>query len=190
MTKGDAPKKAGHRRDDGAKKPAPADAAEEPAAADDVAGATATAAVPEPDERYLRLAADFENFRRRKNQELVDRSRYASEDAAKALLPILDNLRRAVGHAREEGSADLADGLELVVREFEAALDRLGVTVIEAMGQRFDPSVHEAIGVEANDDVDVDTVAAEVQRGYRLHDRVLRPALVRVAHPAQPPGGA
>ncbi|HWF57591.1 MAG TPA: nucleotide exchange factor GrpE [Candidatus Dormibacteraeota bacterium] len=136
------------------------------------------------DERYLRLAADFENFRRRKNQELADRSRYASEDAARALLPVLDNLRRAVAHAAEDGTTELVSGLELVVREFEAALGKLGVEPVDAVGQPFDPSLHEAIAGEERGDVDVDTVIDEVQRGYRLHDRLLRPSLVRVAHPS------
>jgi molecular chaperone GrpE len=145
------------------------------------------AAPAEPDERYLRLAADFENFRRRKAQELIDRSRYASEDAAKALLPVLDNLRRAIGHAADAGNEAVAvSGLELVVREFETALEQLGVEAIEAKGRPFDPSVHEAIGGEDSEDVEVDTVADELQRGYRLHDRVIRPSLVRVAHPATP----
>ncbi len=141
-----------------------------------------------PDERYLRLAADFENFRRRKTQELSDRSRYASEDAARALLPVLDNLRRAVAHAGESGTQDLVSGLELVVREFEAALAKLGVHPIEAEGHPFDPSLHEAIGADESDGVVVDTVTTELQRGYRLHDRVLRPSLVRIAHPAAPGG--
>jgi molecular chaperone GrpE len=167
----------------GAAQPAPDDEAPHAAPAD-----AAPIASADTDERYLRLAADFENFRRRKAQELSDRSRYASEDAAKALLPVLDNLRRAVAHAADEGSPDLRSGLELVVREFDAALDRLGITAIEAAGQPFDPAVHDAIAGEESDSVDVDTVATEVQRGYRLHDRVLRPALVRVAHPAPPRG--
>jgi molecular chaperone GrpE len=150
--------------------------------APDTAGAAGIAT--EPDERYLRLAADFENFRRRKNQELLDRSRYASEDAARALLPVLDNLRRAVTHAGEAGAeATLVSGLELVVREFETALEKLGVEPIEAVGEPFDPALHEAIAGVESDAVDVDTVVDEVQRGYRLHDRVLRPSLVRVAHP-------
>jgi molecular chaperone GrpE len=151
--------------------------------ADETAEVTG-APTSEPDERYVRLAADFENFRRRKNQELVDRSRYANEDAARAMLPVLDNLRRAVAHAGEDGAPELVGGLEMVVREFESALERLGVTPIEAEGRPFDPALHEAIGGEESDNVDVDTVATEVQRGYRLHDRVVRPALVRVAHPA------
>lgn len=152
-------------------------------------GGEAAADTAEPDERYLRLKADFENFRRRKNQEVADRSRYASEDAAKALLPVLDNLRRAVAHAGESGSDDVfVSGLELVVREFEAALDKIGVEPIEAEGNPFDPSLHEAIGGEERPDVDVDTVISELQRGYRLHDRVLRPSLVRVAHPVTATG--
>jgi molecular chaperone GrpE len=159
-------------------------AGDEPPVADAPAGEAATAGTAEPDERYLRLAADFENFRRRKNQEMADRARYASEDAAKALLPVLDNLRRAVAHAAEAGSEQFfVSGLELVVREFEAALQKLGVEPIDAEGQPFDPTLHEAIGGEGREDVDVDTVVDEVQRGYRLHDRVLRPSLVRVAHP-------
>ncbi len=137
----------------------------------------------EPDQRYLRLAADFDNFRRRKNQELSDRSRYASEAAASALLPVLDNLRRAVAHAPEAGTEEFLSGLQLVVREFEGALEKLGVVPIDSVGEPFDPALHEAIGSVEDGDVDVDTVADEVQRGYRLHDRVLRPALVRVAHP-------
>jgi molecular chaperone GrpE len=140
--------------------------------------------VDDRDARYLRLAADFENFKRRKNQELADRSRYASEAAARALLPVLDNLQRALSHAGESSREDIVGGLELVVRSFENALASLGVTPIEAVDQPFDPAVHEALGGEDSDSVDVDTVAAELQRGYRLHDRVIRPALVRVAHPA------
>jgi molecular chaperone GrpE len=183
MTKREVPHRKATRQDPGE----PDDRANEPADAPPTPAATDA----EPSERYLRLAADFENFRRRKNQELADSSRYASEDAAKALIPVLDNLRRAVAHAGEEGaSPELVNGLELVVREFDAALHRLGVTPIEADGRPFDPSVHEAIGGEESDSVDVDTVAGEVQRGYRLHDRLLRPALVRVAHPLAPRGDA
>ncbi|HEY8756054.1 MAG TPA: nucleotide exchange factor GrpE [Candidatus Dormibacteraeota bacterium] len=164
---------------------------EQKVAVDAPEAAAAANGAAEPDERYLRLAADFENFRRRKNQEVADRSRYASEDAARALLPVLDNLRRAVAHAAEDGTAArFVGGLELVVREFEAALEKLGVEPVEAVGQPFDPSLHEAIGGEESGEVDVDTVVDEVQRGYRLHDRLLRPSLVRVAHPSATPGKA
>jgi molecular chaperone GrpE len=170
--------------------PTPGDErSDQPASVDVPDDAPAVDGAAGPDERYLRLAADFENFRRRKNQEISDRSRYASEDAARALLPVLDNLRRAVAHAADDGTAErFVSGLELVVREFEAAFEKLGVEPIQAVGQQFDPSLHEAIGGEESADVDVDTVLDEVQPGYRLHDRLLRPSLVRVAHPAATPG--
>jgi molecular chaperone GrpE len=140
------------------------------------------------DDRYLRLAADFENFKRRKAQEISDVRRYESEEAARALLPVLDNLRRAVEHASDAGAEDFfVSGLELVVREFETALERLGVVPVPATGERFDPSLHEAITAEESDDVDEETVIAEVLRGYKLHDRLLRPAMVRVVHPRNTP---
>jgi molecular chaperone GrpE len=102
---------------------------------------------------------------------------------------VLDTLRGAVAPAAADGTAErFVSGLELVVREFEAALEKLGVEPIEAVGQPFDPSLHEAIGGEESADVDVDTVVDEVQRGYRLHDRLLRPSLVRIAHPSATPG--
>lgn len=147
----------------------------------------ADAAAPDRSEQYLRLAADFENFRRRKAQETAALTRYASEEAARQLLPVLDNLQRAVDHAPDE-TGGLADGVRMVLRDLEAALERLGVVPIEAVGQPFDPTLHEAIGGEESDDVEVDTVSAEFQRGYRLHDRLIRPALVRVAHPAATSG--
>jgi len=146
-------------------------------------------AAAEPDERdarYLRLAADFENFKRRKAQEIADVRRYESEDAALALLPVLDNLRRAVEHAGEAGAEDFfVSGLQLVVREFETALERIGVVPVPAVGERFDPAIHDAIAAEESDDVEHDTVVAELVPGYRLHDRLLRPAIVRVARPRQ-----
>src|ERR1700692_3477220 len=124
------------------------------------------AAAVEPDERdarYLRLAADFENFKRRKAQEIADVRRYESEDAALALLPVLDNLRRAVEHAGEAGAEDFfVSGLQLVVREFETALERLGVVPVPATGERFDPAIHNAVAADESDDVEEETVAEEL----------------------------
>jgi molecular chaperone GrpE len=152
------------------------------------AGEAATEEIDDRDARYLRLAADFENFKRRKAQEILDVRRYESEDAARAMLPVLDNLRRAVEHASEAGAEEFfVSGLELVVREFETALERLGVERVPAVGERFDPSMHDAIAAEESDDVDEDTVIAELVPGYRLHDRLLRPAIVRVVHPRNAP---
>jgi molecular chaperone GrpE len=159
------------------------------AAAEDEVGALRRD-LAERNDQLLRLAADFENFRRRKNQELSDRARYAAEEATRALLPVLDNLRRAVDHAPQEaeaapgnGSEQLHEGLRMVVLQFEQALRQIGVEPVETVGAAFDPSIHEAIGGEESDDVERDTVIAEMQPGYRLHDRLIRPALVRIAHP-------
>jgi len=166
--------------DDTTPVPSPAGQAEaEPAPApelDELRGALA-----ELDGRYRRLAADFENFRRRSVQEAQDRTRYGAEQLALALLPVLDNLQRAQAHAPE--GDPLLDGLRLVTRQFEDALHSAGVTPIDAEGQPFDPALHEAIGGEESAEVEHDTVLDVLQPGYRLHDRVLRPALVRVAHP-------
>src|ERR1700681_2482992 len=148
----------------------------------------------EPDERdarYLRLAADFENFKRRKAQEIADLRRYESEDAALALLPVLDNLRRAVEHAGEAGAEDFfVSGLQLVGRELETALERIGVTPVPAVCERLDPAIHNAIAAEDSDDVEHDTVVAELVPGYRLHDRLLRPAIVRVLRPRSAASGS
>ncbi len=140
-----------------------------------------------PSDQYVRLAADFENFKRRKAQELADAMRYSAEPAAREILPILDNLLRSLDHAPVEGGetvSNFVNGIRIVVRELEVALERLGVRPIVAVGARFDPALHEAIGAEESNEVTEETVIAEIQRGYRLHDRVLRPTLVRVAQPA------
>lgn len=165
---------------------------------DDAAGDEVAATEPAADDvlaeltnRYTRLAADFDNFRKRTAREQSDRVRYAAESAARALLPVLDNLRRAVDAAPPGTAEELLDGLRHTVRQFEDALASVGVTPIEAVGERFDPALHEAVMGEESADVDVDTVVAELQRGYRIADRVLRPTMVRVAHPVHVavPGG-
>jgi molecular chaperone GrpE len=137
-------------------------------------------------EKYLRATADFENFKRRRAQEFVDLNRYSSETAARALLPVLDNLERALEHAPEsEDAKPFVDGVRIATRNFVTTLEELGVNPIDAVGQPFDPTIHEAIGGEDSADVEVDTVIAELQRGWRLHDRLLRPAIVRIATPAK-----
>lgn len=142
--------------------------------------------------RYTRLAADFDNFRKRTAREQAERLRFAAEPAARALLPVLDNLRRAVEAAPNDEGGGLLDGIRFTVRQFEEALESVGVLHIEALGQPFDPAFHEAVAGTESDDVTVDTVIDELQRGYRIGDRVIRPSLVRVAHPRHVavPGGA
>ena len=133
--------------------------------------------------RYQRLAADFENYKRRTRQELADRTQYANEELLRKLLPILDNLRRALDHAPEGIDRNWFDGLRMVVRQFEETLQAQGVSPIPAVGEKFDPSKHEAIAREETDEHEEGTIVEEMQPGYRLHERVLRPTLVKVAHP-------
>ncbi len=140
--------------------------------------------------RYQRLAADFENHKRRTRQDLADRTQYANELLIARLLPLLDNLQRALDHAPAEIDQAFTDGIRLIARQFEDTLGAQGVQPIKAVGEKFDPSLHEAVEKEPSEEHEEGTVVAELQRGYRLHDRVLRPTLVKIAEPRQLPPGA
>jgi len=131
-------------------------------------------------DRLARLQAEFENFRKRSQREQQDFRDYALTDSLKQLLPILDSLDRAV---KVEGISikELRSGIELIDRQFHDVLSRLGVEPIAAQGQPFDPSLHQAIQMVETDEVPDNHVIDELQRGYRLRDRVLRAAMVRVA---------
>ncbi len=143
------------------------------------------AALEEAKDRHLRLLAEFENFKRRSLREHQELRLYASEAVVKELLPTVDNLERALEHARtgEEGGdiEKLLEGIELTHRSLLQVLERVGVEVVEALGKTFDPEVHEAIRRAASDEHPTNTVTEEFQRGYKLHDRLLRPALVAVS---------
>jgi molecular chaperone GrpE len=136
----------------------------------------------EAQERYLRTLAEFENFRRRTGREREEWRRRAQEDLLREILPVLDNFDRALA-AEPAGDADrgFRTGVELIHRNFLAALERLGVRPFVAVGQPFDPLRHEAVARAEREDVEDQTVVAEVLRGYLFHDRVLRPAQVVVA---------
>jgi molecular chaperone GrpE len=131
-------------------------------------------------DRLARLQAEFENFRKRSHREQQEFREYALTDTLKQLLPILDSLDRA---AKVEGvsSEDLRSGVELIDRQFHDVLAKLGVEPITAQGQPFDPSLHQAIQMIETSEVPDHQVIDELQRGYRLRDRVLRAAMVRVA---------
>lgn len=134
--------------------------------------------------RHLRLLADFDNFRKRVDRELEEARRRGLTEALTELLPVVDNLERALAAAAEGSSVgELLRGVELILRQLADALRRLGVTPIPGVGARFNPEVHEAIAQEPSSSVSESTVVAEFQRGYQLGDRLLRPALVRVAVP-------
>jgi molecular chaperone GrpE len=138
----------------------------------------------ERQDRFLRLQADFENFRRRTLKEREEAYQYGHQNLVKDLLPTVDNLERALEHARKSGREDLdgvLQGIDLVQRELMGVLAKHGVTEIEALGQAFDPSVHEALAQVEDRTVPTNTVVQVFQKGYRLRDRLLRPAQVVVS---------
>jgi molecular chaperone GrpE len=137
----------------------------------------------ETKDRYLRLAADFDNFKKRTRQGQLDTIQHASADLIARLLPALDDLRKALDHQPDGIDEAWVKGLELSVRKLEEALGAHGLEPIEAVGQSFDPKLHEAIGYEESAAHPEDTVTSELRRGYRIRDRVVRPALVKLARP-------
>ncbi len=133
-------------------------------------------------EKVLRLAAELENFKKRIQKEKEDHMRYALETFARELLPFLDNLERAISAAKETKDIDkLLEGLDLTLSGYFKTLEKFGLKPFVALGERFDPNIHEALGVEENEEVDENTVVKELLKGYKLHDRVLRPAMVVVS---------
>jgi len=133
--------------------------------------------------RHLRLAADFENYKKRIRQEQVDTMKYAAATVAERLLPVLDDADLALSHAPEGVDESWLKGVRLTFQKLEEVLGSVGVERIEALGSPFDPKQHEAVGSEETSKHPEDTVVAELRAGYRMHDRVLRPALVKVARP-------
>jgi molecular chaperone GrpE len=136
--------------------------------------------------RSVRTLADFDNFRKRNERERDEIRRYAATEAIREFVGVVDNLERALSAG---GTADdLKRGVELIARQMQESLRRVGVQEVAAEGAPFDPAVHEAVSREESADVTAPTVIAAFQRGYLLHDRLLRPAMVRVAVPIEKPG--
>jgi molecular chaperone GrpE len=133
--------------------------------------------------KYLRLAADFENYKKRMRQEQLETIQHASADLIGRLLPVLDDLNNVLDHKPRDIDESWVKGLELSVRKLEEALGTHGLQAIDSVGARFDPKQHEAVGHEESTEHPEDTVVSELRRGYRLRDRVVRPALVKVARP-------
>ena len=132
-------------------------------------------------ERLLRTAADLDNFRKRARKDADDARMKAKEEALAAVLPGLDNLERALAAGAGAGPDALLEGVKLVLRQFHTALERLEVKPFESVGQPFDPSRHEAIAQVETDAQPPGTVVTEMQRGYTIGNKLLRPALVTVA---------
>lgn len=140
----------------------------------------------EAKERQLRTLAEFENYRRRTERERRETTRYAATGVLRDLLDVVDNLERAV----EAGGSveDLKVGVEMTLRQTRDVLAQHGVRAVPAVGQEFDPNVHEAVAREEDPEIESPVVLDELQRGYLFHDRLLRPARVRVAVPAEESG--
>ncbi len=130
-------------------------------------------------DRLARAQAEFENARRRATKEQQDFRDYAAADAIKSLLPVIDSFERALQVKSEAG--DFRSGVELIYKQFQDVLAKLGVRAIPAKGEPFDPHVHEAIEMVETSDAPDHEVIEELQRGYKMKDRLLRPAMVKVA---------
>lgn len=152
-------------------------------------GAALKDALARAEDRYVRLYAEFENYKKRTGRENDEFRKYAHESVLKEMLPVLDNLERAVAHTREaeQGIEKLLEGVELTVKQFGEVLGKFGVTPIPALGKPFDPAVHQAVSQQETADAPDGTVLSELQRGFFYRERVLRPAMVVVARNA---GGA
>lgn len=145
--------------------------------------AAATRAASENHELYLRERAELENFKRRSIRDRSEALRYAAEPLARDVVALVDNLERAVDHARSSGDeSPVTAGVELVLKAAVETLQRHGVARIEAIGQAFDPAVHEAIA-QVSSDAPVNQVVEQFLPGYRMHDRLLRAAQVAVSAP-------
>jgi molecular chaperone GrpE len=137
-------------------------------------------------DRFLRLAAEMENLKKRSEKEKADLLLFSNEKLIKELLPVVDNLELALAHGREQDAPQaLMEGLELVHQGFLKALERFGVTPLASLGEPFDPAFHNAVQEEENPEVKDCSVTQELQKGYLIHKRLLRPAMVVVARNPQ-----
>lgn len=134
-------------------------------------------------DRYLRLNAEFENFKKRMAKESASRLKYNHMNLIKELLPAIDNLEHAINHAQKESSNvdAMREGLEIVYKQIQEAFSKFGVVRIESIGKKFDPNCHEAVGTVDSEEVPEDNVVDEFRAGYFLHDRIIRPSMVRVS---------
>ena len=133
-------------------------------------------------DKYLRLAAEFDNYKRRVQRDQRDTIRYANEKLFEDLLPTLDNLERALQSGREQAKIEgLLEGVDLTYKHFLDTLHKMGIKQVTSVGEVFDPAQHQAVGQVESTTVPENVVVDEYQKGYFLHDRILRPAMVTVA---------
>lgn len=140
-------------------------------------------------ELALRKQAEFENYRKRVERERSETIRYAASELVKEILPVLDNLERALGASGTSGEDQLREGVSIIYKQFKDILERRGLAEVESEGESFDPHVHEAVSRVESRDHPEGTVVEVFQKGYRFKDRLLRPAMVSVALPPSASGG-
>ncbi len=164
---------------------AEADAAAEAEAPDEDAAAlkaqveSLKAALEEKDNRVKRLQADFENFRRRTSKEREELANVVTQDLLKSMLPILDNFDRAMA-AEQKDNESFQKGVEMIYTQLHETLKNAGLELIDTAGQKFDPNFHQAVMRVENPDLEDDTIAQELQKGYIVKGRVIRPSMVQV----------
>ena len=160
------------------------EAPEEPCeeAAQEPAGEEKPAEDEDLNTKYLRLAADFQNFRRRTEKEKSDIYAFANEKFAMGLLEVMDNFERAMEHAADSSDPKLAEGMQLILKQLQGVLEKNNVEEIEALGKPFDPNYHNAVMTEAAEEgTESNTVTKVLQKGYMLNKKVIRPSMVAVA---------
>eukprot|EP01047_Picozoa_sp_COSAG01_P000187 COSAG01_NODE_3_length_63519_cov_1591.007663_5_plen_206_part_00 len=140
------------------------------------------ASLGEEKDKALRAVAEMENFKRRNQQALVTAKAFALEGFVKELLSALDALDMACTHVGEDTSKEqLLEGVQLTQKQFYTVLDKFDVTVIDTKDKKFDPNFHQAVGQEEKEGVEPDMIINEMQKGYQLHERVLRPSMVMIS---------
>jgi molecular chaperone GrpE len=140
------------------------------------------ALVKDLQDKILYLQADFENFKKLKVKERQETLKYGNETILKELIPVLDNLEMALAHAAQSDDVNaIREGVKLTLNQFLKVLEKSGVERVEALGKKFDPNLHEALYQEEREDVEPETVVSEVQKGYVLNGRVIRPSRVSVS---------
>jgi molecular chaperone GrpE len=138
--------------------------------------------IRELEERLKRISADFENFRRRKEEEVTQSRKYASERIIVELLTVIDNFERALTSSQTSVSVDsLMEGVQMIYRQLKGILEKEGLSEIQAQGEPFDPALHQAVMMVENTDLPDETVTEVLQKGYRLKERVVRPSMVKVS---------
>lgn len=143
-------------------------------------------------DRFLRVSAEFENYKKRAAREMDDFRKFANESFVKAMLPVVDNLDRAIESSSNDKNTNtsVVEGVNMTLKEILKVFEQFGVMPFESLGKTFDPGFHQAVMQEENEDYPENTVLNELQKGYLIHDRLLRPAMVVVSKKKEKPENA